>query len=537
MRILIINLTRFGDLLQSQPVVSELTSSGHSVGVVCLDNFSGAAQLLAGVDAMFPLHGGSFLAALDADWRTATGLVQALAHEIRTTFAPDAVINLTSTLAGRLLAKTLGEGLPIKGFGVDTHGFGVNGLLWTAFFEAASRRRGCSPFNIVDVFRRAAGLGRVAPDSRLRAPDPAQVQSMAGRLAGQGGRSLVALQLGASESRRQWPVTNFAKVGQELVDAGFVPVLVGSAAERPLAEAYAAASGHPHADFVGRTSLPELAALLSSCKLLITNDTGTMHLAAGLGVPCVALFLATAQPWDTGPYLAECLCLEPDLPCHPCGFGTSCPHDEQCRQVIAPEVVWQCAQVRLSAQYDKNIQEITPSLFRGARVWRSMWHGEGAARIMDLHSLSGHELGGRTAWLRLQRYFYSQFLDCWDQPSCAEVPPDFSGCGTLGEALAAADRAELGALLDQAVGLLSLVEQSGALVAGGNAPAPVGQRFLGAVHRLTALFEQPAPHGGFDALGRLWLSTTQERGDDLGGVVRLAGRLRICLQAWRLAVG
>ena len=45
-----------------------------------------------------------------------------------------------------------------------------------------------------------------------------------------------------------------------------------------------------------------LAAVLRQSRLIVTNDTGTMHLAAGLGVPVLALFLATAQPWDTGPY-------------------------------------------------------------------------------------------------------------------------------------------------------------------------------------------------------------------------------------------
>ena len=126
------------------------------------------------------------------------------------------------------------------------------------------------------------------------------------------------MQLGASEERRQWPAQYFAAVGDNLWHKRkLCPVLLGSPAERPLAEAYAQQAQGPFVDAVGKTDLTQLAALLRRSRMLFTNDTGTMHLAAGLGVSCLAIFLATAQPCDTGPYLPGCCCLEPALPCHP----------------------------------------------------------------------------------------------------------------------------------------------------------------------------------------------------------------------------
>ena len=71
MNVLIINLTRFGDLIQTQPVISGFKSLGHRVGLVCLDNFASAALLLDGVDHLFPFPGAGLLAGLDADWRLA----------------------------------------------------------------------------------------------------------------------------------------------------------------------------------------------------------------------------------------------------------------------------------------------------------------------------------------------------------------------------------------------------------------------------------------------------------------------------------
>lgn len=545
MRTLLINLTRFGDMLQSQPLVTELTDSGHTVGVVCLDNFAPAAALLKGVEAIYPLPGGKLLAGMDQDWRRALVDTHTFTHQTRTSFAPDCVINLTSTPAGRLLTRHLGEGLPIRGFGLDSLGFGANGTVWTSFFEAASRRRGCSPFNIVDVFRRAAGLGQQPARNTLLPPTPEAGQVLTDRLSqvlsgsSLHTRQLIALQLGASEPRRQWPAEYFANVACSLIQAGYTPVLVGSAQERHLAKACLEACSQQSADspagiidLTGTTTLPQLATLLALCKLLITNDTGTMHLSAGLGTPCVALFLATAQPWDTGPYLADCLCLEPDMPCHPCGFGTQCPNNEACRTRILPETVLALSLSRLKGEFFAAPPDETGT----ARIWRSQWGNDG---FMDLRSLSGHENAPRTVWLRLQRHFYRQFLDLCDRHSgsdqvCSPSVPALVHIAGPSEIprLPEDIRLSLLRILEQAEGLLLLIEQTGALLQVGTGGTHLGQRFLGAVHRLTALFEEPAPLGGFDVLGRLWFTVTQERGDDLAAVLRVVTLLRHCLNAW-----
>jgi ADP-heptose:LPS heptosyltransferase len=65
MRTLVINLTRFGDLLQTQPVLSGFKAAGHEVGLVCLENFMPASTLLKDVDRAYGLPGAKFLAALD----------------------------------------------------------------------------------------------------------------------------------------------------------------------------------------------------------------------------------------------------------------------------------------------------------------------------------------------------------------------------------------------------------------------------------------------------------------------------------------
>ncbi|MDR2727260.1 MAG: glycosyltransferase family 9 protein, partial [Deltaproteobacteria bacterium] len=368
MRILIINLTRFGDLLQSQAVIHGLRQQGHEIGLICQQNFAPAATLLDGLSHMTPLPGGRLLSGLDAGWPDAVLTLHAWMETLIREFMPEAVLNLTASTAAKLLARRFAGAGKISGFGMDEHGFGVYGSAWTAFFEASTRRRGCSPYNIVDLFLRASGLHAPAMH-RLRQPDTAQ-STLVGQSLRQEAPACsghVAFQLGASEARRQWPAEQFAALGVRLWEHfGLMPILLGTPNERDLAERYLAAGG-PGIDRVGRTSLPELAAILHQVRLLVSNDTGTLHLAAGLGIPCLALFLATAQPWDTGPYLEGCCSLEPALPCHPCAFGSSCGQDMRCVRHIAAEVVWP-----LLASYLRDITwTCPPDTAAQARVWVS----------------------------------------------------------------------------------------------------------------------------------------------------------------------
>src|SRR5204862_4296453 len=67
-------------------------------------------------------------------------------------------------------------------------------------------------------------------------------------------------------------------------------------------------------DFTGRTSLPRLAALLSQCDVMLANDTGPLHLAAALGVPCVAPYTCTRVALH-GPYTSMGGAVETSVPC------------------------------------------------------------------------------------------------------------------------------------------------------------------------------------------------------------------------------
>jgi len=505
MRTFVVNLTRFGDLLQTQPVLSGLKASGHEVGLVCLQNFRGATALLRDVDAVFDVPGARLLAGLDRAWPEAVGDFLAWTEGARKEFWPQACINLTPSLPGRLLARALATG-SISGFGMDGHGFGTYSSPWSAFLEASSRQRGCSPFNLVDLFWKAAHLGDGPRPFRLAEPAPDAVENALAILAASappGHAGYLGLQLGASAARRQWPVESFAALATGLWEGlRLCPVLVGGKGEEPLAEAFRAACQTPHVDLIGRTGLTELAAVVSRLRLLVTNDTGTMHLAAGLDVPSLAIFLATAQPWDTGPYRPGCLCLEPDMPCHPCGFGQPCLLNEACRYKISAHVAQAFAEGFLRNGVWPELPE------QGVRAWETVVEPD---YFLGLRSRSGHGATDRAVWNTIQRRAWRQFLD--GEPVCLS--------GLQGPGLSREYRDGLLAVLHQASGLLSVLIQQAEVLKAVNRPV-MRTKFMATWQRLETLFSSSP---GLSALGHLWLHLSQQQSEDLGHFLLLASRV------------
>ncbi len=503
MRTLFINLTRFGDLLQTQPAITGITNKGGEVGLVCLDNFAGAAALLRHVRQAHAMPGARFLASLDKSWGQSLSVCLEWARGVIHEHRPEVIVNLTPMLSSRMLSRLFVQasdtlGLPepeLHGFGLDPFGFGSSSNPWTVFLQASSGNRGCSPFNLVDLFCKSVGLDKGPWAFSLQEPDSGAMGAALELLGAlpKGMRGFVALQLGASADRRRWPVERFAALGGMLAkELRLMPVLLGSKGEAQLGERYLQA-GAPAVNRIGKTSLPELAAVLRQSELLVSNDTGTMHLAAGLGVPLAAIFLATAQPWDTGPYAVGNYCLEPDLDCHPCQFGTECPHDLRCRLTIPPETVLEVVAALAG-------KELEGASLTGARVWRTRLDDQG---YMDLAGCSGHELRNRTQWVRLQRHVYRSFFNGADLSKARVVEPRV----VLGADFQEQARQVLGVMRQ----LLTLME--GQVRALSVAPHDMmKQKFLATWQRVQALLSQSSH---FNVLSHIYALDSQEAGHDL----------------------
>ena len=119
--------------------------------------------------------------------------------------------------------------------------------------------------------------------------------------AGSGRGPLIILHPGANWDHKRWPPDRFARLGDQLAAARRARIVItGAPEDGPLAGSIRHAMRQPATVLAGRTSLRELAACLEQAQLLVSNDTGVLHLAAALMRPLVALYGPTS-PVLTGP--------------------------------------------------------------------------------------------------------------------------------------------------------------------------------------------------------------------------------------------
>jgi heptosyltransferase II len=131
---------------------------------------------------------------------------------------------------------------------------------------------------------------------------------------------------------KRWP--HFAEAARSLSERhGIRWLIFGTAKERTLGEQIASELGANGTNLVGQTTLSQLMSEMSRCRALLTNDTGTMHLAAHLGVPTIALFGST-EPALTGPTGAGHTVIRHHVECSPC-FLRECPIDFRCMKLIS----------------------------------------------------------------------------------------------------------------------------------------------------------------------------------------------------------
>jgi lipopolysaccharide heptosyltransferase I len=152
----------------------------------------------------------------------------------------------------------------------------------------------------------------------------------------------VALLPGARWDNKRWPLEHFQDLVRRLPETAddLKFAIIGGKEDCGLGNAIAAANPERCLDLTGRTSLPEMIEWLRLSELMITNDSGPMHVAAALGKPVLALFGPT-DPASTGPYgQAENVIRMTSLPCVPCMKG-HCAYERPiaCLRDITPAIV------------------------------------------------------------------------------------------------------------------------------------------------------------------------------------------------------
>jgi len=154
---------------------------------------------------------------------------------------------------------------------------------------------------------------------------------------GRGTMPLVAINPMAKWPTKLWGSEQFATLADRISDdSGCAVAFTGSTSDRHVIDHITGMMRTVPLNLAGRTDLKELAYLYTRVKILVTTDTGPMHIAAAMGCPVVALFGPTA-PWRTGPYGSRHKVIRTGVGCSPC-FKKECDHMICMKEITVDEV-------------------------------------------------------------------------------------------------------------------------------------------------------------------------------------------------------
>jgi ADP-heptose:LPS heptosyltransferase len=309
MRILIIQTTRMGDVLQTTPLIrmvrekhldAHLTLMVRRMGKPIAERNSDIDDIIVyDEDELYRrLHAGDSNQLLEA-YQIADERVQSLRAG---NF--DVCYNVTHSVSSAMLVKLTEIPVVYGAHLGDDWQFVLRGD-WTTYFFTSVFSREYNDLNLCDIIR---NIVEDAPPSRqlhftLQEEDRAFAT---GLLAdhGTGPDDFIAcFQLGASQDDKRWSVENFAALGRLLRDRDNAKIfLLGVESERSLGDRFEAIAPGLATHLFGKTSVAQVAALLERATVLVTNDTGTMHIAASVNCPITLVSVGNVHYRETGPY-------------------------------------------------------------------------------------------------------------------------------------------------------------------------------------------------------------------------------------------
>jgi lipopolysaccharide heptosyltransferase II len=311
-RILLLRLERIGDLLMALEAIADVR---HAWPSATIDLAVGSWN--APIAALIP--GISTVHVADVPWLSRGERPASWKDLIRATRAwraggYDMVINFEPDIRSNLLAWL--SGAPIR---VGYASGGGGSLLTHLGTYDPSLHVSENARRLAAAVAPATTTVRQSPDGRRLVPTPAQLARVDALLAGER-RPLIGVHVSGGRPSKQWHLDRFAAVARAVAAAtGGTIVLTGSAADGAMVQAVLAnLAGTPVRALAGALDLPDTAALVSQVDVMITGDTGPMHLAAAMGAPVVALF-GPSEPARYGPRARSERILRVQLPCSPCG--------------------------------------------------------------------------------------------------------------------------------------------------------------------------------------------------------------------------
>jgi lipopolysaccharide heptosyltransferase II len=309
-RVLIRSSNWLGDAVMSVPAVRAIKNGRPDIHVTIAapDKIAPMWKLIPEVDAIVPLPQGSLLSVV---------------RLFKQPMPFDVAILFPNSL--RVALETWLSGIPRR------VGYRGHWRSWLVNQIVREPRKPRPPeHHSLRFLRIARECG--AETSKIEVPKPNQMPNIRHQ-------TLIGLCPGAEYGpAKRWLPERFAEAATKITAQSSAQwILFGTKNDAAIGEQIAAAIGHHCVNRIGQTTLDQLIDELRQCSLLLTNDTGTMHLAALLGIPVVAVFGST-EPRLTGPLGNGHIILRHHVECSPC-FLRECPIDFRCMKAVGTDEV------------------------------------------------------------------------------------------------------------------------------------------------------------------------------------------------------
>ncbi len=326
MKIAIVNTGRFGDIIQSAPLIFGLKEKFPNCKIfyICLENFRPAAELIPEIDFIVPFSFHKILKQIDNNnLKESFNLLKNIFYRLKEKF--DILINLSFSNLSAIISGIL-NAKDKKGLILSENNELIIPDNWSKFFLSIVDYREYCPFNIVDIFSKIGGV----LSKKIEINSPKKIKN-------------IAFQLGASTENRRWPVKYFSLLAKLILDQhkDINIYLFGAESEIKLGEEFEKFfTSEKIINLIGKTSLKELKNILhKKIDILVSNDTGTMHLAWLCGKKVIELSLGPALYNTTSPFGEEHYIIQPDISCSPCSYQVKCLH-LKCHHFIKPQHVY-----------------------------------------------------------------------------------------------------------------------------------------------------------------------------------------------------
>jgi ADP-heptose:LPS heptosyltransferase len=409
-RVLLVNITRLGDMLQATPTIAGIKMENPDCHITVLveKQFTEVCKVIPNIDEVIGIDLNFVVRSIS---REKDGLIDAYDYmtEIVTSLRGknfDYCLNMSSSAYTAMLLNLVG----IKrngGWTSDEEGYRVIESEWARLFATSvfHQNRQYNSLNLVDVFRASADVDLHPKQLLINVEQPSldHCESLIHEAQFTNTGPLIAIQAGASQGKRQWNPSQFIKLINILVESHNARVvLTGAAKEKniidPIVEGCASRNV---VSVAGKTSIPQLAAMLKMADVLVTGDTGPMHISVAVGTPVVSMFLASAYGFETGPYSDGNIVLQPVIGCGPCNPNKPCSKPD-CHDTIAPELVAYLAIARAVGDVASVPLELADP--RSVVVYRSTFDEFGFLNLLPINGksqdpLSPYRAAYRKLWL------------------------------------------------------------------------------------------------------------------------------------------